>query len=341
MSRILKLSYVSLFALLVVTFVVGRAAPKDPPKGDVKADEPLYGRLSKGLDFKGFDDPKTTLADALEVLSKENNLVFDINDRAFLAEQVQEVAKTLVAENPIAAMKNVRLETVLRKLLARVPVASGATFTVRRDRVEITTNQAQEREFWPNAPEGMEPVFPLIHGSYDKKPLDEALKDLSDRTDVTIVLDIKADEKLKPMVTARFANTPLDVAVDLMAEMNDLRSVALGKTLFVTTPDKADRLYKQAHAPAAGPMNPLGALGQLGVARRPGPAWHARSLRGAGCPGPARRIRRPTWHVRSARCPGPTRHHGHAPGQPGQLPPAPATRRGDVKAISFCLQQGA
>jgi hypothetical protein len=269
MSRTLKVIYVSVLTVLLVTFVTGGAAPKDAPKPEAKAEEPIHVKLTKVVTFNGLEDPKTSLAEQLEILGSRHNLVFDINDRAFVVEGLQDVAKTLVGETPIAPMKNVRLETVLRKVLARVASPSGATYTIRRDRVEITTNQAQQQEFWPNAPEGMEPYFPLVHATFDKTPLDEALKDLAERSDVTIVLDVKAAEKLKPVVTAHLANTPLDTAVQLLAEMSDLRSVAIGKTLFVTTSEKAKRLYKQAHPPMPnggfGALGLAGAMGQLGV----------------------------------------------------------------------------
>ncbi len=123
----------------------------------------------------------------------------------------------------------------------------------------------------------------MVHATFDKTPLDEALKDLSERSDVTIVLDAKAAEKVKPVVTAHLANTPLDTAVQLLAEMSDLRSVALGKTLFVTTAAKAKRLYKQAHPAMPELPNGAGALGFGGALGNLG----ALGFGGAGIGGPA------------------------------------------------------
>ena len=270
MSRMLKLTYLSMFALLVVTFVFGQAAPREQPKAEVKADEPIYVRFDKVVIYNGQDDPKISLAEELQTLGAQHNLVFDINERAFNFDNIQEVGRTPIFTNPLPPMKNVRLETVLRKILDRVPGPSGAVFTIRRDRIEITTGGFQEKEFWPHAPADMEPVFPLVHANYEKKPLDEALKDLADRTDVTIVLDVKAAEKDKPVVTARLANTPLDAAVQLLAEMSDLRAVTIGKTMFVTSVEKAKRMTKQPRMPMEVPVpgmppNPLGALGALGM----------------------------------------------------------------------------
>jgi hypothetical protein len=279
MIRVLKFGYLSVVALLVTTFALSRGAPKDPPKAEGKTD-PIYLRLDKVVTYHGLEDPKVTLAEALEALASQHDLVFEINERAFKTEGLAEVAKVQPAETtPLVPMKAVRLETVLRKLLARVPSQSGATFTIRRDHIEITTAKAQQEEFWPNAPAEMEPVFPLIHAKYDKKPLDEALADLAERTDISIVLDTKAFEKEKPVVSARLTNTPLDTAVQLLAEMSDLRSVAIGKTLFVTTVEKAKRLEKQINPaqpgmpgmpPFIGAIGQIGQVGFIGVMGQPG-----------------------------------------------------------------------
>jgi hypothetical protein len=273
MYRVLKIGYVAVTALLVGTFVFSQGAPREPAKPEAKTDGPLFARLDKVVTFAGLDDPKTTLTDALDLLAKQYNIVFDINEKAFKTEGVADVAKTQPAESsPIPTMKDVRLETVLRKILSRIPSQSNATFTVRRDHIEITTTKAQQDEFWPNAPAEMEPVFPLVHAKFDKKPLDEALAELSDRTDISIVLDVKVAEKDKPVVTARLTNTPLDTAVQLLAEMCDLRSVVTGKTIFVTSAEKAKRLEKQMNPPApfgmpGGPGFPcfIGAIGQIGA----------------------------------------------------------------------------
>jgi tetratricopeptide (TPR) repeat protein len=99
----------------------------------------LQEQLAKTINYLGLDDPKATLVEALEQLSKAYNVVFDINEKAFGFENVKEVGKTEVAQpNAIPPMK-ATLATVLRKILSRVPVPSGATWIIRRDTIEITT----------------------------------------------------------------------------------------------------------------------------------------------------------------------------------------------------------
>jgi tetratricopeptide (TPR) repeat protein len=96
--------------------------------------------LTRTVNWQGIDDPKTTLAEALDVLHKQYpQLNFDVNEKAFENENLKDVLKTEVASpNAIPPMRTT-LGTVLRKILARVPVGSGATFLIRPDRIEITT----------------------------------------------------------------------------------------------------------------------------------------------------------------------------------------------------------
>ncbi len=240
-------------ALLAIAW----AAPAPP------AQEPLPAKFSKRVKFEGIDDPKATLSNALDQLARQFDLTFDVNEKAFKFEQVMDVLKTEVANpSPIPPMKNVRLDTVLRKVLSRVPVPSGATYLLRGDHVEITTNTFVVPEIWGNVPNSV-PRLPLVWATLDKMPLEDALRDLAEQADFNVMLDHRAAEKGKTPVTARLRNTPLDTAVRLLADQADLRSVHLDNVLYVTTRDNAAvldaRLKKEAGIdPVTGqPLNPL------------------------------------------------------------------------------------
>jgi hypothetical protein len=151
MSRLLFLT-----AVLVGLFGVAcswSAAPPDKaekPREARPAVRPLPTRapveiLLQTVDFPGADDPKTNLAEVLEMLHKNHKLVTRVNERAFKAESVNDVLNTTVAEQPIPPMR-ATLARVLQRVLSRVPVSSGATYMVREDSVEITTRQAQNEE---------------------------------------------------------------------------------------------------------------------------------------------------------------------------------------------------
>jgi tetratricopeptide (TPR) repeat protein len=100
----------------------------------------LRDRLDKPVKFGGFEaDPKLTLQEALDNLADRYDLNFDVNESAFKAEMVEDVLSKPVAEKAIAKMTNVSLDTVLRKILSRIPSTSGVTYLIRRDTIEITT----------------------------------------------------------------------------------------------------------------------------------------------------------------------------------------------------------
>jgi hypothetical protein len=102
----------------------------------------LKKNLQKPVDFKGMDDKNTTLQEALDFLADRYDLTFDVNDQAFKAEMIDDVmSKGIAADKPIPKMKNVSLETVLRRILSRVPYP-GTTYIIRRDAIEITTLKA-------------------------------------------------------------------------------------------------------------------------------------------------------------------------------------------------------
>jgi hypothetical protein len=226
-------------AVVIVCVIVGlgtliSAAPAPAPPAS------LPQKLAQRVKFDGIDDPKITLSEALDKLSKLYDVNFDINEKAFKFENVMDAPKTPVtAENPLPAMKNVRLSRVLDKLLSRIPVPSGATYLVRSDHIEITTSIFQAQEIWGKYGG---PHLPLVNAVLEKCPLEDAVKELADQSAFNVVLDNRAADKAKTLVTAKFLNTPLDTALRLLADMTDLRSVHLDNVLYVTTKGNAAAL---------------------------------------------------------------------------------------------------
>jgi hypothetical protein len=226
--------------LAIVGFVAWPWSAATAPTPGEKADTSLAGKLDKTVKFNGFDDPKLTLLEVLDNLAKRHDLAFDINEAAFKAGGLQDVGKSEIVGTPIPALNDVRLSTVLRKILNRVPAESGAVYLVRRDVIEITTGAFLEAEIFGQASQG--PRLPLVHANLDKKPLDEALKELADQADFNVLLDNRAAEMAKTPVSGKFTNTPLDTAVRLLADMADLRHVHLDNVLYVTTKENAAAL---------------------------------------------------------------------------------------------------
>ncbi len=224
-----------------------------------EASAEVHKVLNTPVHFKGFDDPKTSLADALDALSKmyfQGGEVFDLNEKAFEAEDVKDVVKAMVAQNnPIPAM-NAPLATVLRKILARVPSESGATMMIRAHGVvEITTKKAVKAEL--GIPEHR-PLLPLVYVDFEDRPLAAALRVLASASGYSIVLDRSISPDKAGKVTAGLHNVPVDTAVKVLAETADLGCVRLDCVFFVTTREKAARLQAEQPPPTApkGPEKP-------------------------------------------------------------------------------------
>lgn len=238
--------------------VAEAAAPAS--KQETRDSPVLPDKLKSTIDYPGIEDARATLSDAIDMLSKRFNLTFDLNEKSFEMENLKDVARTPVADpTPLPPMR-ATLATVLRKILGRVPLigpsgGSGATFIVRRDHIEITT------ELFVRAELGMpehRPLLPLVWETLDNTQIDVALGQLARQSGYNIVVDPRVAEKLQTPATAEFNNVPVDTAVRLLANMVGMNVVRLDNVLYVTTPDNAKHLREEqsqinAEKPVANP----------------------------------------------------------------------------------------
>jgi hypothetical protein len=102
---------------------------------------------------------------------------------------------------------------------------------------------------------------------FDGVPLNKALKEISSKYGVNIVLDpraVKAKTVENP-VTLQVEDVPFEAAVRLMCEMADLKPARMGNVIYVTTEARADKLKDGDHLVPAPPMiNPLAPGANLG-----------------------------------------------------------------------------
>ena len=226
-------------AIVVVGIVVGLAvltSAAPPPKAPTS----MVQKLNQRRDFPGEDNPRATLSDALEKLSKLYGVSFEINDTAFKMDGLMEVGRTPIADpTPIPPMKNVRLSRLLPKILWKVPAPSGTTFYVHGEYIKITTGTFLSQAIWGSY---RGPHFPLVNMVLEKSPLEDAVRELADLSDFNIVVDPRAGDKVKTPVSARFLNTPMDTALRLLTDMADLRYVHIDNVLYVTTKENAATL---------------------------------------------------------------------------------------------------
>ena len=97
-----------------------------------------------------------------------------------------------------------------------------------------------------------------VNVSFSKRPLAEALGELSDLSGVSVVLDSRVQKEDKLVVSADFRNVPVQDAVRELADKAGMKSVVVENLLYVTSKKNADRLEKEKvkqreAAPTKGP----------------------------------------------------------------------------------------
>ena len=227
--------------VLFSVWIISR--PERGTTGSVSTKFRLFGPNDK-IVVDGFDDPRMTLQDALDYLTDRYDLSFDVDDKAFAEAIGKKKPRNVLVDQvcgstPIPKMRAVSLETVLRKILVRLDVPSGATMLLHRDQILLTTRAAASQEVLGDS---NRPLPPLVHRRMEKRLLRDSLDEVADLTDMNVVLDETVGDKAKEVVTARFLNTPVETAVRVLANKANLSMVRLDNVLYVTTPDKADQL---------------------------------------------------------------------------------------------------
>lgn len=213
----------------------------------------MVSKLTQRVNFDGIDDNRATFSDALYQLTKLYDLTFDVNEQAFIRDAIMDVGKTEIAVPAIPPMKNVRIRYILRQILRRIPAPTGATFIVRSDRIEITTNAFQRAEIWGKYGG---PYLPLVNAKLDKVPLEDAARQLADQAAFNVIVDQRAGDKAKTPVSARLLNTPLDTALRLLSDSADLQTVQIDNVLYITSKANAIALEaKLEKEKAAGNLN--------------------------------------------------------------------------------------
>jgi RNA polymerase sigma factor (sigma-70 family) len=256
---------------------VGASKPYVPPPAVGDETQRLRewrDKLIRPADFPGCEDPKTTLSEELDQLSKLWDVAFVINERAFrllekhispLHDRWDEegVRKVKIAdEGPIPPM-NTSLRTVLRAILDRVDAAAGignvhteVVFLVRKDHIEITTDTFLRMELGIR---NDRPVLPLVWDAFEETPLNQILPRVAETSGCNVVADPKAGEKLQTKLTVQLNNVPIDT-------MAGLSVARLDNVFYVTTTENAKHLREEQAK-----INADGLMGGAGVAPAPAP----------------------------------------------------------------------
>jgi len=186
----------------------------------------MLEKLSKLASLPGHEkDPakRVNIICNFDALKRES-MDFDEN-----REEIK-IAKKLTSE---------RLDTLLA-FTCRQTTVGGVVF-VRDDYIEIIPRSKAMKELGLQLADD-EPMPVLIHQFFSKVPLEKALKQISERYAQNIVLAPLAESKRATPITARLVNVPIDVAVETLANIAELKVVRKPNILYVTTKEQAATL---------------------------------------------------------------------------------------------------
>ncbi len=82
----------------------------------------------------------------------------------------------------------------------------------------------------------------------EEQPLTAAIAELRKITGANIVLDARAKDKAKQAVSGTFDDARLFTALELLADMCDLKVVSNNNVFYITAPDNAAKMQKRIHA---------------------------------------------------------------------------------------------
>lgn len=151
--------------------------------------------------------------------------------------------------------KNATLGVILGDLLSQVANAT-LTYVVQGNQIVIIPSS----RLTPSEQGGVA-LRESVHIDVDERPLAEALKELAAAAGANIVLDARLKEKAKVAVSASLQHVPLETAVRLLAEMADLKAVALDNVIYVTTRENAEKWQKERGEKENGPFPAPGGSG--------------------------------------------------------------------------------
>ena len=172
-----------------------------------------------------------------------NEVVGDIKDRTKVAVTIDPTVYQfgLDPNQPTVtvALKQVRLKDGLRQALAPFNLKCGLT----RDGLYIsteeglTTRQLRQR----------------VSVDCDGTAFAAAVKQLAADCGANVVVDPRLKDKANAAVTLKLDDVPLETAVRLLAEVADLGTVRMSNVLFVTTPERAEKLRPSSDGPTQPP----------------------------------------------------------------------------------------
>jgi hypothetical protein len=238
------LARLALAAVLGLIALPRTAAADDPPGKKPDPTAALLTKLRQPWQIKG--PAEVRLEELAELIEDKHGIPVVINEASLNGPGM---AAACGADGPpvkLPRAKGLSVEATLRYCLNQIP----ATFLVRKTYIEIVSISFAVRETKNAVPENESDGSgamraPLVCGIYKEKPLNEAVADLAEEYDLTVVVSPQAGDNKAAFVTARLLNVPADDALELLAAQADLRVVRQGNAYLITSADQANGLFDE------------------------------------------------------------------------------------------------
>lgn len=251
-------TYCLVASLALTGSLVAAPGPKTEPKPDRTAGD----AIRKALDSSGnFDFTGVTLPAVMNTLSEQYKINIVV-DRMV----IQQMGLEPEIMNVELKMKEGKLRAAMRAIVGQY----NLTFATVGDSLLITTEEmAVYRQ-----------LKQRIAVDFDNVPLGKAVKELSGRYGVNVVIDPRTTKSkaAENPVTLQVDDVPFESAIRLLCEMADLKPARMGNVIFVTTEARAERLKDgDSLVPMPRIQMPgvaeaiLGGIGGAGIAVPPAP----------------------------------------------------------------------
>jgi RNA polymerase sigma factor (sigma-70 family) len=209
-----------------------KATPLSPAER-ARRHRALWNKLDTGTDMTGVD--RMPFGELKQYMEQRFGLHILVNEMALKAIGLENVQESPVK---LEILSGVPFRVVLQMVLDQI----GATYLLRGEFIEVTTPDAASPETWVH---GDRNFVPRVCADFKDTPLDEALHELAMQTGISVILDRRELDGMTPRVTALLNNICLDTAVEILANMSGMKSVALDRSLYVTGQANAVHLVEE------------------------------------------------------------------------------------------------
>jgi hypothetical protein len=240
--------------LLALVFAVPAVADSETKSGAIDDSAKIADKLLERISVVDQMD-KVLFRDAIRFLQDRTGLTILVDTKAIRDKDAQAVQTLDDAAITLPAMKNVRADTVLRKVLDQVDL----DFVITPDHVGITTFEIKDLltgqarrlpELSPKPDKNEEEpelsarvrTTPYVTASFKSTSATEAFKEIASRAGRNVVVSEAAQEKAKTAITVNLTNVAFETAAASVAEAAGLRAFRNGNVVVIVTNERAKQL---------------------------------------------------------------------------------------------------